>query len=227
MPSLFPFFVQVRTLRFLGESVAPCRGLLMQNVTARPGASGDQIQRKSWLHDRRVPPTVPKMAIFQSLRSTSTGRRINQFAPPDQRNRQWVKTKPVHRKQQNLAAQKSRPASFRTRPAGCPSLPRIPAQLVLIEADAEARPGGQVDPEIRKAQRLLDQIVDEDLRAEMLAAPAELAQSGEDLQVCGGADRALQQAGAIEGAPGRLGYRRDIARGEQPAVLDELERDDI
>jgi hypothetical protein len=46
-----------------------------------------------------------------------------------------------------------------------------------------------VDPEIRKAQWLLDQIVDEDLRAEMLASPGELAQPSEDLQMCRGANR--------------------------------------
>jgi hypothetical protein len=37
-----------------------------------------------------------------------------------------------------------------------------------------------VDPEVREAQWLLDKIVDEDPRAEMLAAPGEIAQPGED-----------------------------------------------
>ena len=45
-----------------------------------------------------------------------------------------------------------------------------------------------MDPEIRETQRLLDQIVDEDLRAEMLAAPAEFAQAREHMKVGGGAD---------------------------------------
>src|SRR5260221_6599295 len=54
-----------------------------------------------------------------------------------------------------------------------PSLPREAAQLVLIERDTEAGPGGQVDPEIREAQRLLDEIVDEDLWAETFAAPGQ------------------------------------------------------
>ena len=59
------------------------------------------------------------------------------------------------------------------------SAPRVAAQLVVIEGDTEAGPGGHVDPEVREAERLLDKIVDEDLRAEMLAAPGEIAQSGE------------------------------------------------
>ena len=46
-----------------------------------------------------------------------------------------------------------------------------------------------MDAEIREAQRLLDKIVDEDLRAEMFAAPSELVQPGEDLQMRRGADR--------------------------------------
>src|SRR6476620_7878292 len=72
-----------------------------------------------------------------------------------------------------------------------PSLPRVAAQLVLIERDTEAGPGGKVDPEIREAQRLLDEVLDQDLRAEMLTAPGEIAQPGEDLQMRRGADRAL------------------------------------
>jgi hypothetical protein len=59
-----------------------------------------------------------------------------------------------------------------------PSLPRVAAQLILIERDTEAGPGRQVDPQIREAQRLLDEIVDEDLWAEMFAAPGQPAQPG-------------------------------------------------
>ena len=99
-------------------------------------------------------------------------------------------------------------------------------QLVLVERHAKARAGRQVDAEIREAQWLFDQIVDEDLWAEMLATPGELAQPGKDLQMRRGADRALQQATTVKTDPRRLGHRRDIARGEQTAVLDELERDD-
>ena len=62
------------------------------------------------------------------------------------------------------------------------SASRVTAQLVLVERDAEAGPGRQVNPEIREAQRLLDEIVDEDLRTEMLAAPSEIAQAREGQQ---------------------------------------------
>ena len=51
------------------------------------------------------------------------------------------------------------------------SAPGIAAQLVVIEGDTEAGLGGHVDPEVGEAQRFLDQIVHEDLRPEMLAAP--------------------------------------------------------
>src|SRR5690349_2076594 len=63
------------------------------------------------------------------------------------------------------------------------SASRIVAQLVLVERDTEAGPGGQVDSEVRETERLFDQILHEDLRAEMLATPSELAQPGEDLQM--------------------------------------------
>jgi hypothetical protein len=63
-----------------------------------------------------------------------------------------------------------------------------------------------MDAEIRETQRLLDEIVDKDLRAEMLAAPGELAQPGEDCQTRRGADRTLQQATTVEADPGCLGY---------------------
>jgi hypothetical protein len=48
---------------------------------------------------------------------------------------------------------------------------RVAAHLVVIKGDTEAGLGGHVDPEVGEAQRLLDQIVHEDLRPEMFAAP--------------------------------------------------------
>src|SRR5437868_1925310 len=102
------------------------------------------------------------------------------------------------------------------------SAPGIAAQLVVIEGDTEAGLVGHVDPEVREAQGLLDKIVDEDLRAEMLATPGELTQSAEDLQMRRSADRALQQAAPVEADPGRLGHRRHISGGKEPAMLDEL-----
>jgi hypothetical protein len=68
------------------------------------------------------------------------------------------------------------------------SASRVTAQLVLIERDTQAGPHRQVDAEIREVLRLLDKIVNKDLRAEMLAAPGDLAQPGEDLQMRRGAD---------------------------------------
>jgi len=103
----------------------------------------------------------------------------------------------------------------------------IMAQLIPVECDTETGPGGQVDLEISEAQRLFDQILCQDVRAKMLAAPTEFAEPGKDLQMRSGANRALQQAAAVETDPGRLGHGRDVARGKQPAVLDEFERYDI
>ena len=51
---------------------------------------------------------------------------------------------------------------------------------------------GPVHVEIGETQRLLNQIVDEDLRAKMLAARGEVAQPGEHLQMRRGTDRTLE-----------------------------------
>ena len=76
--------------------------------------------------------------------------------------------------------------------------------IVRRDAEAEAGAGGHVHAEVREAQRFDHQVVGEDLRAEVLAAPAERAQAGEGVQVRGGADRALEQAAAVEADAGRF-----------------------
>ena len=68
------------------------------------------------------------------------------------------------------------------------------------------------------------EILGQDVRAEMLAAPGEGRQAGEDVQVRGGADRAFQKAAAVEREAGGFGHGGDAAHGERAAVLDELER---
>ena len=64
----------------------------------------------------------------------------------------------------------------------------------------------------------------QDLRAEVLAAPLQLAEGGEDLQVRRRADRTLQQAAAVEFDAGRLRHRRHLAHADEPGVLHQLER---
>ena len=70
----------------------------------------------------------------------------------------------------------------------------------------------EVNWKIREPQRLGHQIVGQDLRAEMLAAPRELAQRGEHLEMRRGPDRALQQASAVQPDAGRFGDRRHLAQ---------------
>src|SRR4051794_34596800 len=74
---------------------------------------------------------------------------------------------------------------------------RVVTQPILIEHDANAGPGRQMDVEVFEAQRLRHELTGQDLRAEMLATPGKLAERGEDLEVRRGPDRALQQAAAI------------------------------
>src|SRR5271166_523069 len=105
--------------------------------------------------------------------------------------------------------------------------PRVAAQFVPIQRDADAGSGRQVNVEIREPQRLRHQIVRQDLRAKMLAAPGEVAQGREDLQMSGRSDGTLQQTAPVQSDAGRLRNRRDLARVQQPAVLHKLERDDV
>src|SRR5260221_6136668 len=100
------------------------------------------------------------------------------------------------------------------------SASRVAVQPVAVERDADAGPRRQVHLEFLETQRLRHQIVGENLGAKMLAAPAEFAQAGEDLQMCSGADQALEQTPAVEADTGRLGHRCNLAGVQQAAVLD-------
>src|SRR5215831_16414026 len=81
-------------------------------------------------------------------------------------------------------------------------LPCIVPQLVRIDCHAKPWSCRQVKVEVGEAQRLRHEIVDKDLRPEVLAAPGKFAQPGKRVQVCCGTDRAFQQAAAVETNPG-------------------------
>src|SRR5207249_2960213 len=58
-----------------------------------------------------------------------------------------------------------------------PLASRVATQLILIEDHADSGTRRQEHLEILKAQRLRHEVVGEDLRAEMFAAPAKFAQA--------------------------------------------------
>ncbi len=96
-----------------------------------------------------------------------------------------------------------------------------------VRRDAEPGPGRQVQREIVVAQRLDENLLGQQQRAEQLGAPAERIEGAEQLSGGDRADRPFEHRAAIQVDMRGRRDRGDARRAEQAARLRDLDREHV